>query len=179
MLYGKLSMLVPVEKTYAKTLQSFVIDKAVTQFVTHTFPVTIAEEEDWIESLQESDKNIVFAIRTNDADKKIIGTVGLHGVDWINRSATFGIMIGDKNYWNDGYGTEVTLMILYWGFNSLNLSRINSSAIAFNTRSIALHKKCGFVLEGAERKSIFKNGAYHDLVLLGLLKKEFLKKIYL
>ena len=95
--------------------------------------------------------------------------VGLHNIDWINRCATFGIIIGDEKYQNNGYGTQASILTIYWAFNSLNLHRINSSAFATNLRSIALHKKVGFVEEGRERESVFKNGTYQDVVLLSFL----------
>ena len=180
MLYGIKETLCPLEIRYAEQLLPFVTDMSVTQFITHVVPLTLEEERKWIESVAKSHDNIVFAIRVDDTDvkEKIIGTVGLHHINWINHTATFGIVIGDKDYWSGGYGTEITLMTLHWAFNSLNLLRIDSSAIAHNTRSIALHKKCGFVVEGRERKSIFKNGTYQDLVLFGLLKDEFTEIIY-
>lgn len=180
MLYGIKETLCPLEVHYAEQLLPFVTNMSVTQFIARVVPLTLEEERKWIASVAKSDTDIVFAIRVDDTDvkEKIIGTVGPHHINWIDRTATFGIVIGDKEYWSGGYGTEITLMTLYWAFNSLNLLRIDSSAIGHNTRSIALHKKCGFVIEGRERKSIFKNGVYQDLVLFGLLKDEFIETIY-
>jgi RimJ/RimL family protein N-acetyltransferase len=182
MLYGTKITLCSLEEAYAQQLTSFLNDVEVIQYISIVTPQTISQEKEWIEATNKSNDNIVFAIRANDKSTgngtHIIGSVGLHNINWIDRSATFGIVIGDKDYWSSGCGSEVAFLILYWGFNSLNLVRIESSALKYNTRSIALHKKCGFVEEGMARKAAFKRGIYHDLVLFGLLREEFENTLY-
>ncbi|MEK7160688.1 MAG: GNAT family protein, partial [Patescibacteria group bacterium] len=80
-----------------------------------------------------------------------------------------------KRYQECGYGTEAAKLMLDFGFNQLNLHRIDSSALDFNKRSINMHLKLGFKKEGCRRQKIFKNGLYHDEVLFGLLREEWKK----
>ena len=99
MLYATKVFLKSLEKDYAKKLHKFINDREVTQYITPTMPMTLVQEFDWIESTAKSNTEIVFAICVYDESdsEKVIGTVGLHNINWVNRTATFGIVIGDKN----------------------------------------------------------------------------------
>ena len=117
-------------------------------------------------------EDTVFAIIENDTDK-LLGTVGLHKVNYIKRKATIGIFIGDKDYRGKGYGTEAIKLILDYGFNYLNLNNIKLDLIEFNERAFACYKKCGFKEYGRRRKSEFINGKYYDTIEMDILAEEF------
>jgi RimJ/RimL family protein N-acetyltransferase len=104
---------------------------------------------------------------------KLIGTFAFDGIDWRNASSEFGIMIGDKAYWNQGYGTEAVRLLCQHGFDTLNLNRIFLHVFETNPRAIRAYEKAGFVHEGRERRAEFKDGRYIDVVRLSLLKDEF------
>jgi RimJ/RimL family protein N-acetyltransferase len=106
---------------------------------------------------------------------KAIGTISLNGISAKDHNATFGIAIGDKKYWSKGYGSEAAALIIKYGFEQLNLHRINSGALSFNDRSIRMHLKLGFREEGKRKERIFRNGAYCDEVMFGLLREEWKK----
>lgn len=100
--------------------------------------LTLQEEKAYLEKNQD-DKN-TFAIVDSITDQ-MIGTIGLHSVDNINRTATLGIFIGDKNYWSKGYGTEAIQLILDFGFNYLNLNNIDLTLMEFNQRALKCYAK--------------------------------------
>ncbi len=87
--------------------------------------------------------------------------------------ATLGIAIGEKDYWDIGYGSEAARLIIEYGFNTLNLNRIESSALAYNKRSICMHKKIGFKSEGIQYQKMFKGGSYQDIMLFGILREDW------
>ena len=118
------------------------------------------------------DKDYNFFIVTLDNDK-LIGTVGLERYNSINRTATLGIFIGDKEYRSQGYGTEAIKLILDYGFNYLNLNNIKLELISFNERALKCYKKCGFKEYGRRRKSKFINGKYYDTIEMDILAEEF------
>jgi RimJ/RimL family protein N-acetyltransferase len=129
-------------------------------------------EEKYIEELgtTRAKTDVSFVIEAIDADStKAIGTVGLHGINAKDHNATFGIAIGEKQYWGKGYGTEAAKLIINYGFDQLNLHRVNSVVIAFNDRSIRMHRRLGFKEEGRHREAIFKNGKFHDDIAYGML----------
>jgi RimJ/RimL family protein N-acetyltransferase len=117
-----------------------------------------------------------FVIEAINGEKsKPIGSLGINGINSKDHNATFGIALGDKQYWSKGYGTEAARLIIRYGFEQLNLHRISSSAFSFNERSIKMHLKVGFREEGRRREAIFKNGDYYDEVIFGLLCEEWKK----
>lgn len=132
--------------------------------------MTLQEEKIFLENTEKG-KN-TFAIIDIETDK-MIGTVGLHEVDHVNRTATLGIFIGNKDYWSKGYGTEAIRLILDFGFNYLNLNNIDLALMEFNQRALKCYQKCGFKEIGRRRKCKFINGKYYDSILMDILAEEF------
>lgn len=171
-LRGHKVILRPLCKEDVMSATKWINDQDVTQYLTRIFPMSVEAETEVINEMMKSNqKNIPLAIV---ADGKIIGIMGIHGIDWINRTATTGAMIGEKEYWGKGYGTDAKMALLEYAFNTLNLRYIMSSVIAYNERSLRYSLHCGYVIEGRRRKRFFKKGRYWDEVVLGLFKKEWL-----
>ena len=91
---------------------------------------TTLNEQEYLENRSKKDM-ASFCIVTLEEDK-LIGTVSLEKVDNINRIATLGIFIGDKEYRSKGYGTEAIRLILDFGFNYMNLNNIDLQVMSFN-----------------------------------------------
>jgi RimJ/RimL family protein N-acetyltransferase len=114
-----------------------------------------------------------FRLRTLD-DDRLIGMVALGGIQWTNQTSNLGINIGDPAYRGKGYGTDGMRLIINYGFRELNLHRITSSTISYNTASIKVHEKVGFQREGVQRESIQRENQRFDVIHFGLLKPEWL-----
>jgi RimJ/RimL family protein N-acetyltransferase len=177
MLRGEKVLLRPLKRSDITSFLKWFNDPEVTQYLSFYLPMTEMAEEKWIEdaaSRIQAGTSAFFVIEAIEGDSsQPIGNTGLHGINLKDHTATFGIAIGEKDYWGNGYGTEATQLILDYGFQQLNLHRISSSAFAFNERSIRLHKKVGFMEEGRQREAIFKNGRFHDHVMFGILRDEW------
>ncbi|MGN1330266.1 MAG: GNAT family N-acetyltransferase [Clostridia bacterium] len=123
--------------------------------------------------LQEnSNPEATFSIVTLEEDK-LIGTISLEKIDHLNRTATLGIFIGDKDYLSKGYGTEAIRLILDYGFNYMNLHSIKLNLMSFNERALKCYKKCGFKENGRIRENRFINGKYYDTIAMDILENEF------
>ncbi len=85
-----------------------------------------------------------------------IGNTGIHRLIRSTVQAEFGILIGEKSYWNQGFGREATRLTLQHGFDDLNLHRIFLRVYANNPRAIACYKAAGFVQEGVLARSYFQ-----------------------
>ncbi|HUW45894.1 MAG TPA: GNAT family protein [Dehalococcoidia bacterium] len=176
MLKGKSVLLRPVKKSDISYFLKWFNDPEVIQYLCLYLPMTEMSEEKYIEELgttrAKSDAPFVIEV-IEGASTKPIGNCGLHKINSKDHNATLGIVIGEKDYWSKGYGTEATRLLINYGFQQLNLHRISSAAFAFNERSIKLHKKVGFREEGRLRQAMFKNGQYHDHVEFGILREEW------
>jgi RimJ/RimL family protein N-acetyltransferase len=116
--------------------------------------------------------NVCLVIALKDGDRPI-GTLDLRGVQNKNRCADLGIQIGEKDCWSQGYGREAIGLVLAYGFNTLNLHRIELTVYADNTRGIRCYEQCGFKAEGRKRQAHFGQGRYHDVLIYGILAEEF------
>lgn len=148
-------------------------DKELLDLLGNNF-LYIAGEVDnvWYENyLKNRNTSVRLAILDKDNDK-IIGTVQLTNIHSINRSAEFSILIGDKEYWSKGAGLFSTESILIHGFQNLNLNRIYLTVLENNKRAFNMYLKVGFKPEGILRSAIFKNGIFHNLIQMSILKQE-------
>ena len=176
MLKGEKVILRPVRRTDIEYFLKWFNDPEVIQYLEMYLPMTEMAEEKYIENLGTTGAGtiVAFVIEAVDGkNSKPIGTVGLSNIHPKDHHSVFGIAVGEKDYWSKGYGTEAANLIIRYGFEQLNLHRITSSAKSFNERSIKLHKSAGFAEEGRQREADFENGAYHDRVIFGLLRKEW------
>lgn len=177
MLKGEKVLLRPIRRSDIDYFLKWFNDPEVIQYVSMYLPMTEMAEEKYIEELggARASTNATMVIEAIEADTtKPIGTSGLHGINNKDHNAGFGIAIGDKDYWSKGLGTAACRLLLNYGFEQLNLHRIGSSVISFNERSIRMHLSVGFKEEGRQREAMFKNGKYHDLVMFGILRQEWI-----
>ncbi|HHV81053.1 MAG TPA: GNAT family protein [bacterium] len=157
-------------------LVSWINDPEVTLFLTMgRIPLNSIREEEWVRNLYKNQNDIVMGIVLKDGDQ-LIGDIGLHKIDWVSREGTLGIMIGEKEYQNKGYGTEAVLLMLNYAFEVLNLNRIELTVFEFNKRAIRCYEKGGFTLEGRLREKIYKDGMYRDVLIMSILKDEWKDK---
>ena len=147
-------------------------DPDVWQFLETSMPMMEADENEWFEKLHKiKNTDIVVMIIV---DNKPIGIMGIHRINWKDRTASTGALIGEKESWGKGYGTEAKMLLLHYAFNTLNLRKICSSVYAFNKRSHAYLLKSGYVEEGRQRKQIYKKGHYQDVIIMAVFKKDWL-----
>ncbi len=143
-------------------------------------PKTLRETETYVEvQMARADPlNRAFVI-TLRADASSIGVTGCHNIDWPNRAAEIGIYIGEPEKLGKGYGTEAMELLLAFCFNELNLHRVFLRVFDFNGRAIESYRKCGFKEEGRLREAFFREGHYHDIVVMSILEEEFRARIRL
>lgn len=171
-LIGEKIYLRPLEPEDAKTLLPWVNDPDVIKTLQMYTPKNLPIEQEFIAGLYKSDRDIVLGIVIK-ANDKLIGSTGLHRIDWKNRHALFAILIGDKTEWDKGYGTEATQLMTRYGFETLNLNRIYLWVYGFNQRGIKAYEKAGFKKEGVLRQSHFHQGRYYDTMVMGILREEW------
>lgn len=135
-------------------------------------PLSRESHERWYEEAAKAKDAYHFSIRTLDGDT-LIGTCSLYDQDRRSHSATFGIGVGDKAYWGRGYGTEATRLTLRAAFYELNYHRVELEVFAYNARAIRAYEKAGFVQEATLREAVYREGAYHDVLVMGVLKDEW------
>ncbi len=137
-------------------------------------PFSEETEKQWLRKLycSEPPEKIVFGIELKKTDR-LIGVIGLHDIDWISRKTTIGIKIGLARWRGQGYGTEATKLLQEYAFETLGLNRILAEILIYNGASLQCFKRCGYHREGILRQAMYKNGQFHDVALLSILRSEW------
>ncbi|WP_243290468.1 GNAT family protein [Bacillus sp. FJAT-47783] len=103
---------------------------------------------------------------------QLVGMIGLHYIDWSNLKTSIGYYIG-KHYEGKGIITRSVQAVLYYIFQELQLNRVEIRCGVNNLKSRAIPERLGFKQEGIIREDEWLYDHAHDLVVYGLLKKEF------
>jgi len=153
--------------------QQWFNDEEVCQFNSHhRFPNYKQDMDNYYNTIIKSKNNLILAIILKKTDKHI-GNISLQSIDFINRSAEFAIIIGDKSSWGKGVGGEAVDLVINHGFGQLNLNRIYCGTSRENIGMQRLAEKFGFKKEGIFRQAFFKNDQYHDTIIYGLTRDRY------
>jgi RimJ/RimL family protein N-acetyltransferase len=148
-------------------------DEDTTQFMQkHYFPNTLEKQMTFLENLNKDDTKLQLGI-CDIKNGVMFGVISLQQIDFINRKAETAMIIGEANYRKLIYSTEAIELIIKHAFEVLNLIRIYGGTTIYEWAE-ALCRFLGFKREGILRQDVFKNGAYHDVYLIGLLKEELI-----
>ncbi|WP_270170282.1 GNAT family N-acetyltransferase [Paenibacillus sp. SYP-B4298] len=157
------------------SMRRWVNDPLITCHLSDTFlyPQTIQDTEAFIEGVIEGgDTHRGFIIAHRDTED-YIGQIDLFELDWKNRTAELGIVIGNRVNQGKGYGTEAVRLLIQFALHSMNLNRIQLEVNEDNGSAIRCYEKCGFAHEGRLRQRIYRNGRYHDLLIMAVLRDEY------
>jgi len=169
---GQKVYLRPLERADAPLLQQWINDPEVTRTLLAYQPINLAAEERWLDELDKTDHDVVLGIAIACTDT-LIGAVGLHRIDYKNRHAQFGIMIGDRHEWHKGYGAEATALMVAYAFDTLNLNRVYLHVYVTNPYARRIYEKVGFQTEGILRQESYREGGYVDAVAMAILRGDW------
>jgi len=165
-----------------ETYNSWFYDQEVTKYNSHgLFPYTKKQKESFMNEIDSKERivwKVMLSQKITEFDThKIasiwIGNISLQSFNWINRSAEFAIVLGDKNYWGKGYGTEALRLLIDHGFNKLHLNRIWTGTASINVGMNKIATNLGMDAEGQFREAVYLDGDYEDVTVYGILKEEW------
>lgn len=164
--------LTPIQSKDKDILFAWINERESVLFNAFYKPVTEEQHQKWLDSIQLRDDCVIFGIRLLGADQ-LIGSCQLHSIHAVHRSAELQIRIGEPEQRGKGFGTEVTHLLLKFAFQDLNLIRVYLHVFATNERAIRLYSRVGFLKEGLLRKAAYINGQYIDVIIMGVLREEY------
>ena len=128
--------------------------------------------EAWKSNIQNPNE-VVFMVYSGPVRDKFVGTAGLYLIDWVARSTEYRIFLGNKEFWGEGLGTEVTKCIVKYAFEKLNLHSVYLGVNLGNKAAVRVYEKAGFVHEGTYRQVVYRNGQYYDAWHMSILREEY------
>ena len=172
-LEGQLVRLRAREESDLEHFYRWINDWEVIKFLGTRYVQSRKYEQEWLASGDPSLSNTRFVVETL-ADRRTIGWVGLHTGSPENRTADLGIAIGEHDFLDGGYGSDTMRVVCRYGFNMMNLNRIDLTVFDWNPRAIRVYEKVGFQHEGVLRDAMWKAGRWNQLVYMGLLRGELI-----
>ncbi len=170
---GECVFLRPIEPEDAPIVAACVNNPEVrVSYFTHT-PISLHLQAERIRGYYQPGADYIpFVIALRESSTPI-GVTAFHRVDLVSRAAVYSICISDPACWGHGYAGEVTSLMLRYGFDVLNLHRIQLHVWTGNRAAIKAYGKAGFVHEGVLRDAMIHNGEYCDFHVMGILCNEW------
>ena len=170
---GERVALGPLRRDLLPLYQRWMNDPAVVRTLGEGLrPLLLEDEQQWYERSVGATNDMVFLIYVR-AGWRPIGTTAIVGIDQRHGTANFGIMIGEKDCWDQGYGTEATRLILDYAFNVLGLHNVMLFVYDYNRRGVRAYEKAGFKVIGRRRQALRLGNSRHDVILMDALATEF------
>jgi RimJ/RimL family protein N-acetyltransferase len=164
-----------LKEDFGPTMENWLHDKDVTKYLSRgTFPSHPELLNQEFERTSNQQTDIQLAILDRET-KAYIGVVGLHSLNWLSRHAEFRILIGNKDFWGKGYGTEACQLMVAYGIEALNLNKVWLGVNTANRRAYDSYIKAGFKAEGVLRQELYRNNQYYDIARMSILRDEYLK----
>jgi RimJ/RimL family protein N-acetyltransferase len=143
-------------------------DPEITQWLeTGDWPLTRGAEEEFFRAADRQDRaNVQLAVESLQGEH--VGFSGLRSIDWQSRVAVSGSVIGRRDLWSKGLGSDAVNVRNRYAFEVLGLRLLIATVIAGNARSLAMLASAGYEEVGRVPERYWKRGAYRDQVILAL-----------
>ncbi len=173
MLRGTKTVLRPVEERDLALLWRWENDSELTYYLNADRHRTMSMEEvrRRYQQIRNDPSMELFIIETLDGER--IGMIGYDNLSLERRSCRVYIGIGEKQYWNHGYGTDAMRTLLHYQFSELGLERVYLSVYDYNERAIASYRKCGYRVDGVRRNVALVDGQWCDSIEMSVTANEF------
>ena len=145
-------------------------DPNIVRTLKSRYPIAFQNEAEWLERAMHSNVNERhFAIERKD-DRSHIGNASIHGIDWVSRTAWFGLFIGEPSAWNRGYGSDAIATLVRFAFEEMNMRKLSINVFDYNDTAKHVLATHGFVEEGKLVRDFYREGTYHDIVILSIFR---------
>jgi len=151
---------------YCNWLNNSIVNKYL-----ETRSTSIKELKEYIKEKKENENCIFLGIFIKNSDKHI-GNVKLEPIDWNDKKATLGILIGDKNYWGKGICTIVMKLITKYAFEKMSLEKIDLGVLSENRAAIICYLKSGFKIDNFSPKADKRENALYDTITMSIKKND-------
>ena len=176
------------EKVYLRPLEpsdlneaylSWVNDAEVTKYMeTGTFPTSLPQLQKYYNDAQDNSNMVHLAIMRTVTEavglthEEHIGNISLNQINWVNRIACLGIMIGNKRYWGKGYGADTCKILIKYAFDRLNMHKVWLGVYEEHSHAVKSYLVAGFKVEAVLKKEIYRDGEYHNKVIMSVFSEK-------
>ena len=166
-----------IEESDLESLHRWANDPAIWPLLASWhFPTSMQDQRKWYASLSVQSPHQRFAIQAPDVG--LIGTANLVDINWKDRNAFHGMLLGDVDIRGKGYGKDTIMTVMRYAFEELGLERLDGSMIEYNEASLAVYiRKCGWKEEGRQRNYYFRKNRYWDKIIVGVTRADYFELV--
>jgi RimJ/RimL family protein N-acetyltransferase len=170
MIAGEHVILRAFERDDAERCYRWMNDPNIVRTLKSRYPIAFQNEMEWLDrAILGSPSERHFAIERKD-DRTHIGNASIHEIDWVSRTAAFGLFIGEPSAWNRGFGSDAIGTLMRFAFEEMNLRKLRINVFDYNDRAKHVLEGHGFVVEGRLRREFYREGTYHDIVVYSVFR---------
>ena len=170
MIAGEHVILRAFEREDAERCYRWMNDPNIVRTLKARYPIAFQNEMEWLDrAMDASATERHFAIERKD-DRSHIGNASIHDIEWVSRTAAFGLFVGEPSAWNRGFGSDAIRTLVRFAFDEMNLRKLHINVFDYNDRAKHILEGQGFVAEGRLRQEFYREGAYHDIVILSIFR---------
>lgn len=143
----------------------------VTRYMNTDIAFDMEQQKKWFASISKSETDRYWIISIKG---RLVGVISLNAIDLANKKTSWGFYIGEEKY--RMYGGVIPLYLYHYVFTKLELNKITAEVMVGNENVVKLNKVHGCREVGVYKEHIYKNGAFHDIILMELLRSDWEKK---
>lgn len=165
MIAGEHVILRAFEREDAERCYRWMNDPSIVRTLKSRYPIAFQNEIEWLDRAMNSHAaERHFAIERKD-DRTHIGNASIHDIDWVSRTGSFGLFVGEPSAWNRGFGGDAVRTLVRFAFDEMNLQKLRINVFEYNDRAKHVLEMQGFVQEARLRREFYREGSYHDLLV--------------
>jgi RimJ/RimL family protein N-acetyltransferase len=167
------------EKTDINYLMKWRNNENYAATTSYQFFISSKRMENDIDKWMEDDSKNLYLVIDDIKTDTPIGFISLINIDMRSRRAEWGgILLDDSSNRSRGFASQASILLFNYAFYELNLNKITGYWIKSNKVSVFLGKLLGFKEEGLLKAHIYKNNAYHDVIIMSLFRDAFKDKAF-
>lgn len=169
---GERIRLEPPRPEYLPAYFRWFADMEVTRYLLFRYPLSDKGEAEWLEQTAKDQSNVLWAIVARTSGR-LVGNTALEKINWRDRRAESGIVIGEKDEWGKGYAGEAMRLRTGYAFRELGLETVTTRVVLANQASRRGLERAGYRQAGVLRHHYFVDGRWHDAWVGEILKDEW------
>ncbi|MEO8033657.1 MAG: GNAT family protein [Acidobacteriota bacterium] len=173
MIAGEHVILRAFERDDVERCYRWMNDPNIVRTLKSRYPIAFQNEAEWLERAMHAHQDERhFAIEKKD-DRSHIGNASIHEIDWVSQTGWFGLFVGEPSAWNRGFGGDAIHTLVRFAFEEMNLRKLRIHVFDYNDKARHVLLAQGFVQEGKLERDFYREGSYHDIVILSIFREAF------
>ena len=162
--------LLPLSEIDLELVRNWRNSPSVSQYMYTNEYISPEQQQNWFKKVSSDDSQKYWIVLFQG---KKVGLVSIYSINQRFKWCHWGFYLGEEQERGQKIGSKVECFFLEYLFNTLHFNRVIGEVFALNSKGVAFHEKFGFRREGYFRQHILKDGIYHDVVAIALLKNEW------